>query len=182
MVALGGLLSTLGWNRLTDFKEDQAILVAVAAEWKIMGACIETTQRVIQHDASSASGNTLPYVIIPTLNESSYAITHSETVRSDPDLKHALTVYIIVALKFRHGYEHLMQASYAIPNDKATRQKLLQSFAKKGGPLDYLLGHHKDLGDYLKRKYPKAMRLAEQQVDAEYLDAMKSVQFISNDS
>lgn len=178
MVALGGLLSTLGWNEWTNFKDDQVMLIAVATEWKIMDTCIDMTKKVMQHNVSDEPGNTLPYIIIPTLKESNYAITHSETVRCDPELKHALTVYIMGSLKFNHAYQHLMQASYVPFKDKATRKKLLKAFIKEGRPLDYLLRCHQYLGDYLKREYPKIMKLAEQQADTEYLDAIKSMEFV----
>ncbi|MDD1777227.1 MAG: hypothetical protein LUQ65_03590 [Candidatus Helarchaeota archaeon] len=179
MVALGGLLSTLGWIKWTNFKEDQSMLISVATEWIIMDTCIDTTRKVIQHDITNESGNTLPYIIIPALNESNYAVTHSETVRCDPELKHVLTVYVMGALKFDQAYQHLMQAVYLPFKDKSSRKRLLESFVKEGFPLDYLSQCHEYLGDYMKRKYPKIMNLAEQQADIEYLDAIKCMEFVS---
>jgi len=178
MVALGGLLSTWGWNEWTNFKEDQAMLIAVATEWKIMDACIDRTKKVIQYDVSTEGGNKLPYIIFPPLNECSYAITHSETVRCNRDFKNALTVYVIVAMRLEHGFQHLVQACYAKIDNKVIRKKFLESFNKKSGPIDDFLYHHQCLGDYLKMKYPKIVRSAEQQVDTEYLQAFKKVEFL----
>lgn len=179
MVALGGLLSTFGWNKWTNYKEDQAILIAVATEWKIMGACIDRTNKVIQHDISDDSGNTLPYIIIPNLNETNYAITHSVTVRNDSDLKRKLTDYVMRALMFNHAYQHIMYASYASRNNKENRRNLLKLFIKEKGPLDFLSDCHKDLGDYLSRKYSNIMVLSEQQSDTKYLDSFGNLEIYS---
>jgi hypothetical protein len=178
MIALGGLLSTWGWNEWTNYKEDQAMLIAVATEWKIMDACIDRTKKVIQHDVSTEGGNKLPYIIFPPLNECSYAITHSETVRCNRDLKNALTVYVIESTRLQHGFQLLMQVCCAKLDNKMIRKKFLESFSRKGGPVDDFMYHHQHLGDYLKMEYPKIVRSAEQQVDTEYLEAFKKAEFL----
>ena len=176
ILAVGGLLTTYGWNKHDNYLRDRSLLTAAAVEWRLNKTYIHVQSQ--RRDEYLIRGNqfSTPIFVLPTARETRQVLTQATSFRNDRPLIHALTLYAMAVDKLVPLSEHI---DYLCSEPNATmemKKRVVETELGKGrdSTFQYFIRVHEQLGNVLTSNYSWSLDEAEALVAKDLLDAIEN--------
>jgi len=167
ILAVGGLLTTYGWNERDNCLRDRALLVAVATEWQRNDDLIPEILLLRDIYDNDTSGHKLltPEFLFPTAQESRDALIHSSSIHQDVILVRWLKNYYRVTDQFALALQDIRRLC---SNPLATTEKkklAMDQVFENCLIFEYFRQGHRHLGEFLDVNYNWAVQEAKTRMD-----------------
>jgi hypothetical protein len=153
-IALGGLFTTQGWNLLSDHRQDQALIRALVAEWRIndLKTTIITTQRDKMLASDYGNFRCFPRLSADQLQGSLRSSLFAATGKEDRAFLEVLFSYYLAMSELNGGLDQLHRV-YATLTTPQMRQVVFEYVFGVRQRYDAFAEEHARVGEVLRRDY-----------------------------
>ncbi|MBN1818438.1 MAG: hypothetical protein JW828_13840 [Sedimentisphaerales bacterium] len=158
LIAGGGILTTLGWDCISQYKEKKALLRAIAADWVYnnkVGIKSGGTWRLKSEDPNIAQTPSPPYPFLRDQGITQGTISEHITPKSNPKLPETLMSYLVAIQHYNRLVETRNTWAPAVIKVQGIKS-IPEQFKVLRESLEYLHfeAEHSILSELLERQFP----------------------------
>jgi hypothetical protein len=173
ILAIGGLLTTQGWNLRTNYFNDRARFVAMAAELKLNGICIELLSLAYGEYVTTGNREKMTALPLPRTHHVNQVLGFSDIQRNDSKLADMIFEYVFAADLLNPELTKIdaVSSSYIISNEAV--KKIVQSVFDQERIFKAFRNIHKQLSGHIAANYgwcyeKASIKIRKPMVDAFY--------------